>query len=55
MPKNKLKKPYKQNIELALLQSMFAVLEQYKSVYGVEQTCRVVTNHLQGLLTVKLF
>ena len=55
MPKGKLIKPYKQNIENALLGCLQDVVSRYKDIYGVTRTARVISNYLSELLNIKLF
>lgn len=55
MPKGKLKRPYKDNLEAALLGCLQDVVSRYKDIYGVTRTARVISNYLSELLNIKLF
>ena len=55
MPKAKLKRPYKTNIEAALLGCLTDVVARYKDIYGVTRTARVISSYLSDLLNLKLF
>lgn len=53
MPKGKLKRPYKDNVEAALLGCLQDVICRYKDIYGVTRTARIISAYLSDLLIIK--